>query len=109
MRIELPQDGGAGNWVDIRDRLLGRDKTAVLRAITFTMGDGKAQQMNAAVQVEMQNALLANIITAWSFDRPIPSVSGGVDAVEDLDIDDLNVLVEKTADLLKKVSFKVPN
>lgn len=104
MRVELP----SGNWVEVRENLKGRDKTAVHTAIKVVIEDGK-QETNAAVVDMMQNALLASIITGWSFPAPIPAMEGGLDAVDDLDIDDHNELVDKTADLMKKVNFKVPN
>jgi hypothetical protein len=102
--IELP----SGNWVEVRENLKGRDKTAVHTAIEFVIEDG-TQKTNAGIVDLMQNALLASIITGWSFAVPIPADSGGPDAVGDLDIDDHNKLTEETADLMKKVNFRVPN
>lgn len=106
MRIELPD----GNWADVRDALLGKDKTAAHKVMQFVIKEGQEQVMDASVMDKMHDALLANIITAWSFDQPIPSrCESPVDAVGELDIDIYNELHAKTAHLMKKVNFKAPN
>lgn len=104
MRIELPNE----HWVEVRENLKGRDKEAAHSAVTIVIEDGK-QVTDAGVMDRMHNALLASVITAWSFPEPIPAEVGGAAAVADLDLEYHDVLVAKTAHLLKKVSFKVPN
>lgn len=104
MRIELPPE----HWVEVRESLKGRDRTAVHKVLQIEIQDG-VQKSDASVVGLMQYALLASIITAWSFPEPIPALQGGSDAVAEMDIDHLDVLIEATADLLKKVSFKAPN
>ncbi len=108
MRIELPND----NWVEVRENLKGKDKTRVHALLRIKIKDGDQQQgqeIGADLQELMQDELLAGIITAWSYPTPIPSESGGADAVADLDIDEYNALHAATMDLMAKVSFKVPN
>jgi hypothetical protein len=106
MRVELP----SGNWVEMRDNLKGRDRTAVHAALRITVKEGQqGQEVGADLSDRMHDSLLANIITAWSLEAPIPAEQGGADAVADLDIDDYNELHLKTADLMKKVNFKAPN
>lgn len=106
MRIELP----SGGWVETRDNLKGRDRTAVHAALRITVKEGQqGQEVGADLSDRMHDALLVNIITGWSLEAPIPAEQGGVDAIGDLDIDDYNELHARTADLMKKVNFKVPN
>jgi len=106
MRVELP----SGHWVELRDALKGRDRTAVHAALRFIVKDGQqGQEVGADIGDRMHDALLVNVITAWSLEAPIPATQGGVDAIGDLDIDDYNELHAQTADLMKKVNFKVPN
>jgi hypothetical protein len=113
MRVELP----SGAWVECRDELTGGDKRRTQEAITFTIQDGQQQRVSAGIHNDMRVALLAGIITAWSYAEdkgwPIPASNPGGSAVLDLlPIDDYNALGEAMEPLLKKVSFggdKVPN
>jgi hypothetical protein len=109
MRIELP----SGNWVEVRENLKGKDKSAVQGVVRLFVTAGQdiqdKHELSGDLQYHMRDALLANVITEWSFDAPIPSVEGGPEAVEELDIDDYNELHAKTEHLFKKVSSKVPN
>lgn len=107
MRVELP----SGGWVDVRENLKGKDKIAVHSVVKLKIKSGQEQEQDttAAVSDLMHYALLANVITAWWLDAPIPADGGGVDAVEDLDIDDLNALTDATEHLLKKVNRRSPN
>lgn len=105
MRVELP----SGNWVEVREELKGRDRTATRSALKFLIKDKKEQEMGADVMDRMHDALLASIITSWSYPEPIPAEQGGADAVADLDIDDYSELHKQTQHLEKKVNFKNPN
>lgn len=106
MRVEL----SSGGWVEVRDNLKGRDRTAAHAVLRFTVRDGQqSQEVGADVSDLMHDALLANIILDWSFEAPVPSVAGGAAAVADLGIDDYNELHAGTADLFKKVTAKIPN
>lgn len=103
MRIELP----SGNWIEVRDSLKAKDKFAVQDAVTFTLTDGKQQEVSAGIQNQMRNAFLGNVITAWSFDNiPIPATglaSADVVLGETLDIDDYNELEKQIEPLFEKV------
>lgn len=105
MRVELP----SGNWIEMRDKLFASDKFAVQEAIVLTVQDDRAQRVTGGIQNQMRNALLKQIITAWSFPVPIPSdprMPG--DIGQTLDLDDYNTLEEAVDPLLQKVSFS-PN
>ncbi len=113
MRVELT----SGAWVEYRDELVGGDKRRTQEAVKFTIQDGQQQQVSAGIQNEMRIALLAGIITAWSYSEtkgwPIPANNpGGVGILDLLPIDDYNELGTAVESLLQKVSFggdKVPN
>jgi hypothetical protein len=108
MRIEFT----SGAWVECRDNLLAGDKRKTQEAVKFTISDGQTDQVvDAAVQLKMTNALLANIIVDWSYAEtkgwPIPANNpGGVDIIDQLDIDDYNELSAGVDELVKKVSFR---
>jgi len=113
MRVELPND----QWVECRDELVAGDKRKTQEAVKFTVTDGQQQQVSAGVQNEMRVALLANIITAWSYAEtrgwPIPANNpGGVGILDLLPIDEYNALSDAVEPLLRKVGFggeRVPN
>jgi hypothetical protein len=106
-RAELP----SGAWVDYRDALMAQDKFAVQNSVILSFTPEGQQEITGGVQNIMQNALLTQIITAWSYEGiPIPSMNAaGANVIgSTMDIDDYNALTEATAHLLAKVSF-VPN
>lgn len=116
MRVELP----SGGWVEVRDKLMAKDRFDVQDAITFTVTDGKQQKMSAGMINDMRNALLTQTITEWSFDgMMLPSqarVLNGdrYDASEFIgtimDIDDYNALSQAVEPLMDKVNLStVPN
>lgn len=103
-RIELP----SGNWIEYREDLMAADKFAVQDAIVLTVTAGADQEVTGAIQMKMRNALLRQIIIAWSYSVPIPSMNGGADIGLTLTLDDYNALEEATDVLLEKVTF-APN
>jgi hypothetical protein len=106
-RCELP----GGGWVDYRDQLMAGDKFAVQNAVVFTIDPTGAQTAPAGVENLMRNALLGQIITAWSYEGiPVPSMNaGGTDVIgTSMAIDDYNHLADEVAPLLVKVGFN-PN
>lgn len=113
MRVDLP----SGAWIEYRDELLGGDKRRTQEAVTFTIQDGQQQKISAGIQNEMRVALLAGIITDWSYAETkgwaIPASNpGGVGTLDLLPIDDYNALSVAVEPLLQKVSFggdRVPN
>lgn len=108
-RIELPSEG----WIEYRTDLKANDKFAVQDAIVLELGDGETRKVHGGTSNTMRNALLARIITAWSYPGiPIPSQNiAGIDTIGDtLDIDDYNALAEAVNELLEKVAFtSAPN
>lgn len=108
MRVELP----SGAWVELREKLMAADRFAVQDSIVLTLTSNERQEITAGIQNRMRNALLGQIITAWSFGGiPIPSQNAlaGVDIIgTTLDIEDYNFLAEKVQPLMDKVNFS-PN
>ena len=106
MRVDLP----SGGYIEFRDSLKARDKFAVQNSLKFKVKDGKEQEVSGGITNDMRNALLAELITAWSLDAPLPSadLAKGMTAIDDMDIDDYNALQEAVEPLLEKVSFR-PN
>jgi hypothetical protein len=103
MRIELSNS----QWIEVRENLKARDRMAAQNAISIEFDEEGGRKMHAGIQDVMRNALLAQIITAWSYEGiPIPSIWGGADAILDnVDLDDYNTLSEAVQPLLEKVSF----
>jgi hypothetical protein len=102
VRIDLPD----GQWAELRDvaGLKAGDKVAVQRAVKFTQApDGKPLEVNAGMSEDMQVALLAQVITSWSYEAPVTE-----DAILDLPVGVYNVLAEATTDHIE-VMRVVPN
>ena len=106
MRVDLP----SGGYIEFRDSLKAKDKFTVQNSLKFKVKDGKEQEVSGGITNDMRNALLAELITSWSLDAPLPSadMKAGMAAVDDMDIDDYNALQEAVEPLLEKVSFR-PN
>ena len=107
-RVELP----SGAWVDIRDKLLAQDKFVIQSAIKVEMdATTNVQTYSGGIQNQMRNALLQQVITAWSYEGiPIPAASpSGADILgSTMDIDDYDALSDAVEPMLIKV-FNVPN
>jgi hypothetical protein len=78
MRVTLPskQADGNPNWVDLReaDDLLAEDLFAIHRAVRIIQdGSGKTTYSVREMEDDQVNALLARVITAWSFPSPVPA------------------------------------
>jgi hypothetical protein len=106
MRVELT----AGNWADIRDKIKGKDKFAVQKAVVFDTDSSGTSKVSAELMTIMTNTILTQVITAWSFpDVKIPSESDNPEEVlGDLDLDDYNLLEDSVKPLLNKV-LQSPN
>jgi hypothetical protein len=106
VRLDLP----SGGFIEFRDKLVAADKFAVQNSLKFKVKDGKEQEVSGGITNDMRNALLAETITAWSLDAPLPSqdLKKGMAAIAAMDIDDYNALQEEVEPLLEKVSFR-PN
>jgi hypothetical protein len=98
-----------GAWAEIRDKLKGKDKAAVHRALEFEVSDNSVRKASAELMTIMTTALLTQVITSWSYPEPIPSESADPrEVLEELDLDDYNTLEEAVKPLLDKV-MKFPN
>ena len=94
MRIELVtgQPDGAGlHWIDVRDRIKGGDIRAVLEAGKIPLGeDGRPAEISyQGIDARQFYALAFRVITAWSFQVPLPqSPEQAGSVIDDLDGDD---------------------
>ena len=106
MRVDLP----SGGYIEFRDSLKAKDKFTVQNSLKFKVRDGKEQEVSGGITNDMRNALLAELITSWSLDAPLPSadMKAAMAAIDDMDIDDYNKLQEEVEPLLEKVSVR-PN
>ncbi len=84
MRVELPstRPDGTHNWVEMRDRIRPLDQPAVQEAAYKTTievlpnGTEVRHVATGGAEARMRFALLARVITAWSFDGvPVPSAN----------------------------------
>lgn len=114
MRIELPsvQADGTHHWVEIRDKLMSMDRFEVQKVASVEVGDGRNRANFYEMANDLRNALLGRIITAWSFQAPIPSqnsfqaadmVLGGV-----LDLEDYAALEEAVEPFMDLIQGKRP-
>ncbi len=96
MKIDLPGE----NWAVLRDveDMNGGDKLAVLRATYWPIPteSNPEPRINAATNVEPKLALLARLITEWSYPGwPIPSMALDSNAaLEQLSVPALNKLLD---------------
>jgi len=105
MRVELP----SGGWAEIREKLRPGDRFALQDAPTVVVTDGKVVVRDAAANGT--RALLARLITAWSFPgNPAMILGASVDALDEvMDLDDWDALEDAVAPLAGKARGRVPN
>jgi hypothetical protein len=101
MKVDLP----SGNWAELRDKLKGGDRMAAMEAVRVEVADGKTT-VDGSVEARVCNALLARLITAWSFEGVPPPAThiNPVTVLEDLDLDDYNALCEAIEPYVEKVT-----
>lgn len=107
MEVTLP----SGATVTLRDKVTAKDKFAVQRAITLSLDTTTMlQESSGGVVNDMRNALLTNLITAWTVPGPIPSqVPLGLDGqpvadpLGDMDLDDYQALADAVEPIMVKV------
>lgn len=122
MRLDLP----SGAWIDVREQLKAADLFKAQGALRVTVGaDGKIDT-DAGVMALVTTTLLARVITAWSYDAPLPGThacpectgSSSLwhqhvnDAIgETVDLDDWPKVTWWTGPLVAKVleAMKAPN
>ncbi len=108
-KIDLP----SGAWVEIRETLKARDRFAAQAAAIMSMStDGDTKLSGLAIQNSIRNALLASIITQWSYEHPVPAQNGVVKDKENyigeiMDLDDYNFLAQEVEPLMTKVAGTV--
>ena len=76
MRVDLPD----GNWAELKDspdELTGEDEVFVRSAVKLKSGaeDGEGFSATAAGGALMEFAMLARVITSWSFSFPVNPVN----------------------------------
>ena len=101
MRIELP----SGAWLDIREEWKGADRKKTRKAVKLSVTEAGVREMDGDIDDAMRDAMLAEIITAWSLTEqgiPIPSKNiGGADVIaEVLGHKDYNALQDAAQPLL---------
>lgn len=99
MEVTLP----SGATVTYRDKLNANDKFAVQAAIRLSLDTATGlQESSGSLVNDMRNALLKQIITAWTFPYPLPHMGVG-NPLGELDLDDYNALSDEVEPLLEKV------
>lgn len=110
VRVSLP----SGGWADLREELKGSDSKAARKAVVYTVDDEGRRVMNAGSDDDMRDALLARIITAWSFEErgilpPSKNPLAGPEHIADtLSDEDYAALHEAVTPLLNKAAGR-PN
>jgi hypothetical protein len=101
VRVELP----SGGWAEIRENLKGKDRVAAQNAVRLELDQDGVTTMAGAATERICEALLSRLITAWSFGIPPPAGNlNPADALEDLDLEDYNALIEAAMPLVEKVT-----
>ena len=79
MRIELAND----QWIDVRDEIKGGDIIAVRKASKVPLGeDGRPSEMSfQGLEDDQLIALAHRVVTAWSFQVPLPKSVEQMEAV----------------------------
>lgn len=105
--IPLPEaEDGTERWVTVRrvTDIVSGDRKAVRRAISIDIGEDGTSHLNAGVADDMREALLARIITGWSFDLPLPVADPA--SLDKLPLDAYDALIEATEVHFKAVDFR---
>ena len=113
MKIELVSTGpdGAPNWIEVRDKIKGGDIFAVREANEVPIDeDGRTTSVSFLKLEDAQFAALAQrVITAWSFQVPLPaSVAAAKSVISDLDEDDFWTLHAALKPMLDKIKAGGP-
>ena len=77
MRIDLP----GGQWADVKDldELVEDDRKAARKALEVATDDDGNMLLNAGMADVMAEAVVVQVVTAWSFDgKPLPAQLPGV-------------------------------
>ena len=112
----------SGAWVEHRpiQDLKAKDKDAVSLSVKMAIPvteDGEIDRsqgllMTGAMQLAARNAVLARVITGWSYEAPVPQFEASevhnADSIDEIPIDDFNEIEELLAPYLAKLRQK-PN
>lgn len=102
-KVELP----SGAWVEYRDQLKASDRFHVHDAVTLEFRES-GNKASLGMINDQRNALLGRIITAWSFQVPIPAQNSfaAADVIigEAMDLDDYQALADAVQPLMDKIS-----
>lgn len=114
MRVELASAGpdGGPNWIEVRDKIKGGDIFAVHEASEIPIGeDGRTTSVSYQGLDDAQFAALAQrVITAWSFQVPLPaSVAAAKSVISDLEEDDFWKLLAALRPMLDKIKAGGPS
>jgi hypothetical protein len=107
----------SGAWVEHRpvQDLKAKDKDAVSSAVKMAIpltdeGEFDRSQgmvFSGAMQLAARNAVIARVITSWSFGTPVPVYEAGevhgADAIDEIPLDDFNELEDLIAPYLAKL------
>lgn len=116
----MKTDLESGAWVEHRpiQDLKAKDKDAVSLSVKMAIPlteDGEIDRsqgllMSGAMQLAARNAVIARVITGWSYDAPVPffeaSEVHGIEAIDEIPIDDFNEIEELIAPYLAKLRQK---
>jgi hypothetical protein len=94
VRVELP----GGEWAEFRELadLRAGDAKAIRRATKFQVSDGALTEISMGLQDDQMDALLARIITMWSYTHGHPAAPGST-ALDDIPLEAYDALVEAAA------------
>lgn len=103
-RVELP----SGAWVDYRTELMAGDRFVVQDAVKIDMGEGGIRTFSLGTENDQRNALLARVITNWSYPGLKPDANdvatGALIIGNTMPLQDYNVLSKEVEPLLKEIS-----
>ena len=103
-RIDLP----SGAWVEYREDFKGRDRKKVRASVKLAVTPEGVREASGDIDDVMRDALLAEIITAWSLSEqgiPVPSQNvAGAEVIGDvLGYKDYNALQEAAQPILDEL------
>lgn len=116
-KTRLKTELESGAWVEHRpiQDLKAKDKDAVSLSVKMAIPiteDGEIDRsqgllMSGSMQLAARNAVLARVITGWSYEQPVPYFEAGevheAESIDEIPIDDFNEIEELLAPYLEKL------
>jgi hypothetical protein len=98
-----------GAWVEYREELKAGDRFAAQAAASQEIIDGNVKISALGFQNSIRNALLARIITGWSYTVPVPAQNDFVQDKEayigdTMSLKDYNLLADAVQPLVDEIS-----